>query len=325
MRSCLQPAELSVLRRMSLAPQHTLSGRYAGPHRMARPGRAAEFLDHRPYTPGDSPADVDWKSSARQDKLLIKRYALQTEATTTVLLDASASMGCPPEWTRLPLNLHRDRLGYRWQRLWTKPRTEARPPSESLTPFRYGTQLAAGLAYLLVQQREPAGLALASEGLSDHWPASAALPQLMRWAAHLDQRVPQGKAELASALVQLRLRGLRRGTLVVISDFCEPVEPIVDALAAVAAAGVEVRVLHLRNPATENWPPQRSMVLVDSETQQELRVNPAVLRQRYLALEREEMQRWVHVLAPRKVRYSPVSIGTSYLDTLRAQLHPRST
>jgi uncharacterized protein (DUF58 family) len=56
-------------------------------------GGRLEFLDHRPYVPGDDAKDLDWHGYLRLDQLVIKQYASDDAPEVLVILDRSASMG----------------------------------------------------------------------------------------------------------------------------------------------------------------------------------------------------------------------------------------
>ncbi len=60
---------------------------------------SSDFLEHRTYAPGDDVRFVDWKASARQEHIFIKQGEHPKEATVSVLIDCSASMGwgSPPK------------------------------------------------------------------------------------------------------------------------------------------------------------------------------------------------------------------------------------
>lgn len=55
-------------------------------------GHSVEFLDYRPYQPGDEPRAVDWRAYARSGRLYTRLYHAERAADLHVLLDTSASM-----------------------------------------------------------------------------------------------------------------------------------------------------------------------------------------------------------------------------------------
>lgn len=55
-------------------------------------GHSVEFLDYRPYQPGDEPRAVDWRAYARSRRLYTRLYHAERAADVHLLLDTSASM-----------------------------------------------------------------------------------------------------------------------------------------------------------------------------------------------------------------------------------------
>jgi uncharacterized protein (DUF58 family) len=55
-------------------------------------GQSVEFLDYRPYQPGDEPRAVDWRAYARSGRLYTRLYHAERAADLHVLLDTSPSM-----------------------------------------------------------------------------------------------------------------------------------------------------------------------------------------------------------------------------------------
>ncbi len=89
-------------------------------------GFSVEFSEHRKYTPGDDPKDIDWLVYAKTDKYYVKKFEAETNITGYLVMDLSRSMG----------------YTYR----------------QELTKFDYSICLAAALCYLMIHQQDPVGL-----------------------------------------------------------------------------------------------------------------------------------------------------------------------
>ncbi len=74
--------------------QGTAAGGFGPRAARNRPGRGLEFLDTRHYEPGDDIRTIDWRQSARNQRLVIRRYRDETAADWFICLDCSASV----EW-----------------------------------------------------------------------------------------------------------------------------------------------------------------------------------------------------------------------------------
>lgn len=100
-----------------------------GGHRTRRPGDGSDLLDIREFRPGDRMRRIDWRVSARRDRLHVRRTAVDADADVTLCLD-----------TRLDVTSD--------ARLWALPsgggaRGTAEPGSSLDTSVRAAASLAA--------------------------------------------------------------------------------------------------------------------------------------------------------------------------------------
>ncbi len=70
-------------------------GFIAGLHKSPFRGFSVEFAEHRPYNPGESVKNIDWKLLARTDKKYIKQFDEETNLKAHIWLDTSGSMRFP--------------------------------------------------------------------------------------------------------------------------------------------------------------------------------------------------------------------------------------
>ncbi|WP_236951360.1 DUF58 domain-containing protein [Ketogulonicigenium robustum] len=63
-----------------------------GERRSRMKGAGIEFIDHRPYQPGDDTRHLDAHVMARTGDAVIREYALMRQVPITIVLDSSASM-----------------------------------------------------------------------------------------------------------------------------------------------------------------------------------------------------------------------------------------
>src|SRR5689334_5344172 len=111
---------------MELRARLVVEGFITGLHQSPYHGFSVEFAQHRQYMPGDEIRRIDWKIWGRTDRHYVKQFEEETNLKSYIVLDASASMGFAAEGR--------------------------------ISKFQYGSYLAAALAYLMVQQRDAAGL-----------------------------------------------------------------------------------------------------------------------------------------------------------------------
>ncbi|GAC1351250.1 MAG: DUF58 domain-containing protein [Polyangiales bacterium] len=89
----LAAAELGELDRLRrhLALRTATDGH--GSQTSRRRGQSPEFVDHRPYGPGDDLRRLDWNVLARSNVTVIKRYRAEEESAVRIVIDVSGSMG----------------------------------------------------------------------------------------------------------------------------------------------------------------------------------------------------------------------------------------
>lgn len=80
------------LERLSLNSNLVLDKGFMGGRKSNAKGSSVEFSDFREYTEGDDFRKIDWNAYARFEKLFIKLFTEEREATVNIFLDSSRSM-----------------------------------------------------------------------------------------------------------------------------------------------------------------------------------------------------------------------------------------
>ena len=81
--------ELEALRRRMRVRARSGGG---GDHIAKRRGSSAEFLEHRPYAPGDDLRRIDWLAFARTGEPVFKLFRAEEDVVVRLVVDASASL-----------------------------------------------------------------------------------------------------------------------------------------------------------------------------------------------------------------------------------------
>ncbi|ADO41234.1 DUF58 domain-containing protein [Ketogulonicigenium vulgare] len=89
----IAPATLERLRHLRFAPLYAKPGAGVGERRSDQRGAGLEFIDHRPYRPGDDIRDLDHRLMARLGQPYLRSYAADRQLPVSVVVDGSASMG----------------------------------------------------------------------------------------------------------------------------------------------------------------------------------------------------------------------------------------
>jgi uncharacterized protein (DUF58 family) len=216
-----QPWDTALLGRIAqlhLLARRAVAGWHQGQHLSHKASTNIEFVDYKDYAPGDPISAVDWRVAARTDRLVIRRHVAETEVPVTLLIDASGDLG-----TGRP-DLDGSKLGAT-------------------------IVLAASLAMVLERGGDPVGLEVVG-GQGHHTaslpPRRASLPGIMRALAALEA---QGIASLAEAFTRIGHRLSRRSIVIVLSDLMEDPVSWAPSIGALSQRGVDVRVLHIHDPA----------------------------------------------------------------------------
>ena len=71
----LLPSEtLSRLGKLEFVSRGAVEGFVTGRHTSPYKGFSVEFAEHRAYTPGDDPRNIDWRIYGKIDRYYIKQY-----------------------------------------------------------------------------------------------------------------------------------------------------------------------------------------------------------------------------------------------------------
>ena len=249
----LDPAVLGRLAGLDLIAKTVVDGFISGLHRSPDFGFSQEFAEYRAYNPGDDLRHVDWNVFARTERMYLKRYRGETNCQVNVLLDTSGSM----KFT-----------------------------SHSVEKLEFAKFLAASVLYLAHLQRDAAGLIVFDEQVRNFVPPSTRQGQLHRLLHGIEQAEAGTRTEFTSPFAHLMDFLRRRGVVVVISDFWEQPEKIVDTMAPLRFKGNELVLFHVLDPEEIKPKLRHPVLLRDLETGQQMEVTPDYANKEY----RQKMQ-----------------------------------
>ena len=196
------PGFLASLSHLSLTVQRVAPGGRFGDRLSKDMGAGIEFRDFRPYSPGDDPRAIDWNIYRRLGRVFLRLYEEQEDLPLYLMPDISASM------------YHE-------------------PVPRALTALR--TTLA--LATISLSHHDSTALFPFAEQMEVRVKSMSGKASTMAFAEHLARIAPADglQTNLAAALRRLGDMNLRRGLLVLISDFFDPagLDAVRDALRAI--------------------------------------------------------------------------------------------
>jgi uncharacterized protein (DUF58 family) len=282
------PAALAALGHLEVVARWIVDGFLSGLHRSPRKGFSVEFADFRPYQPGDDLRYVDWRIAARSDRWVVKQYEEETNLRATLVLDVSRSM----DWRGAPADVR-------------------------VTKRAYAEQLVAAIALLLIRQRDAVGLVRFDDVVRTSIPPRARTTQWRRLVAALAEPASGRASDLAIALSQTARLVTRRGMVVLISDLLVDVDAAIPALRGLRAAGHDVVVLHVMDPAERHFTLSGEARYVDPETDLAVPAAGADVRAAYDSTVATVIDEWRRALAAMGARYELVLTDEPYSAPLR--------
>ena len=265
------PETLRRISRLDLRAKHVVDGFLSGLHKSRHFGNSIEFRQHRQYVPGDDPRSVDWKVWAKQDRLYVKQYEVDTNLRLTILLDVSQSM----------------RFG-----------------SGAMTKYDYACTTAVSLAYLALRQQDAVGCIMFDQNARGTVPAKmkqshlfALVDRMFRSSpAEHKEQPPSENIELSLLLAdpqgsQPNLKDAFReaaeairpnGLVVLISDLLMQREGLFQGLRYLRSHGHDVMVLHVLDDMELDFTLGGATRFEGLELPAHMRCDPRMLRKGYL-------------------------------------------
>ncbi len=139
--------------------------------------------------------------------------------------------------------------------------------------------LAACLTYLVHRQRDRVGLVAFDDDVVEHVPPSAKHLDIVLHA--LDRLKPSTPGSLRAPLHKMAEHFGRRGLLVLISDFYEEPDAVLEAVAPLRFRGNDIIVFHLLDPAELDFTFDAPSSFEDLESGEQIPVVPDALAEQY--------------------------------------------
>ena len=245
----LDPEVISKAEALGLHARYVVEGYMAGEHKSPYRGFAIEFAQHREYSHGDDTRHLDWKVVGRTDRYYIKQYEQETNYVANVLLDGSESM----------------KYG-----------------SGKLTKLQYGKVIAACLSYLILNQRDAVALGMFDTNMRDYAPRSDNRATIHNLMARLAAFEPKAQTNIGAVLHDMARQTRRKGIVIVISDFFDDEQAVLDGIQHLRFGGNEVIVFHVMDPYELEFPFMGLVEFEGLEQVPKILTRPSEIRKSYL-------------------------------------------
>lgn len=244
----LLPQVLAKLAGLELKARTAVEGFLSGLHRSPYKGFSLEFVEHRPYFPGDDLRYMDWKVYAKSDRLYVKQFEEETNLRCYLLLDASGSMGYG---------------------------------TTAMNKFEYASVVAAALAYLILRQRDSVGIVLFSDHVRCYIPARAHPAHFTTIVEAIEATRPAGRTNTGAVVNELGESIKRRGLIIILSDLIDDSDSLPIALQFLRHRKHELIAFQVFDPAELELPFDEMATFQDMETRRMLPADPLALRDAY--------------------------------------------
>ena len=250
--------EIRKFESLELLARQLVEGFITGLHKSPYHGFSVEFAEHKLYNYGESTRHIDWKLFSRTDRLYTKQYEEETNLRAHLVIDTSPSMYYPS------------------------------PENDKI---RFSIYAASALAYLLVKQRDAVGLTAFSEGIDVQTEQKSTRIHLNNLLNILTPwlNAPPATSDLsdiASVLHHLADKIHKRSLVVIFTDMFQAgnnPEELFTALQHLKHRKHEVILFHVNDHKTEKEFDfkDRPYQFVDLETNESVKINPALIKASY--------------------------------------------
>ena len=291
-RKFLDSKTVSMISNYHLLARLIVEGFFNGLHRGPRHGFSAEYSQHRDYSPGDPIKLVDWKLYGKTDKFFVKQYEEETSLEAWLLLDISRSMSYQGEQTRI-------------------------------SKLQYASYLAAALAYLLLGQKDGAGLMLFDHRVRKLISPSSADRQL-NIILHELKNLKEGEEsnfEEAARFAASRIK--KQGLVILFSDLLDRPERLEKTLKYFLAQGNELIVFHVLTQEELQFPFRKFGFFEDAETEARILLDPNLFKEEYLKQMGTYLKTLKEICAKLQVSYRLLDTTTPFDEALQTFLTSR--
>jgi uncharacterized protein (DUF58 family) len=287
----LKPEVINQIKRLDLRAQFVVKGFLHGLHASPFHGFSVEFSEHRKYTIGDDPKDIDWLIYAKTDKYYIKKFEAETNITGYLVMDLSESMD------------------FTYQ--------------QQLSKFDYAVCLAASLCYLMILQHDPVGLITFDQQVRACLAPKSKRTQLGAVLSHLTQLRPAGTTDIARSVTQIAAMLRHHSLVMIFSDLLAEQEPIFTALGRLKHGGHDVILFHVLDESEVTFPFRGLMEFEEPETRETLQVDAANFQADYLAEVREFRDHYQSECLKLGIDYVPLDTSMLFDKALLEYLQSR--
>lgn len=290
-RKYLTPETISGLGNIELKAKLVVEGFITGLHKSPYHGFSIEFAEHRQYRPGDEIRHIDWKVYGRSNRFYVKQFEEETNLRGIVAIDSSESMKFASK-------------GH-------------------ISKFEYASYLGAALIYLMMNQRDAAGLAIYNTEIQKYFPPRSKQSYLAELLKTLENTTPTNKTGTAKSLHLLSERIKNRSLVVIISDLFDNLEQVTSAIKHFRHNNHEVLVFQILDPREIDFDFGYKSTFIDLESKEEIITEPYQIKNEYQNLVKDFTNTIEKSCREANIDYSLVTTSTPFDKALKDYLNKR--
>jgi uncharacterized protein (DUF58 family) len=302
MNKTIERLKLTNFGNLELLAKQVVEGFITGLHKSPFHGFSVEFAEHRLYNSGESTRHIDWKLFARSEKLFTKKYEEETNLRCQLVIDCSSSMLFPQH--------------------------------QEVSKLEFAIYAAASIIELLKRQRDAVGLSLFTDKLDLHTQAKSSVAHHRYLYSELEKHLrsyqenTRKETNSIQALHDIAELSHKRSLVVLFTDLIDDPEretAFFQALQHLKHNKHEVIVFHVVDKKTEIdfELENRPYTLVDMETGERLKLQPAAMKQKYTESVQQYFSAMQLKFARYKVDFMPADIAAGYDQVLLEYLLKR--
>jgi uncharacterized protein (DUF58 family) len=290
MPGLLKPDVVARAEALGVKARTLVEGMRVGDHKSPYHGFSVEFIQHREYVPGDDIRHIDWRVYGRNERYAIKQYEQETNFVGHLMVDASRSM------------------------LYGEG---------AANKLEVAKTIAATLAYLIIGQRDSAGLHVFDEGWRHQLPHGSSPGHFQEILKALESADPREKTAIGPLLHSLAEKVRRRGLVFLVSDCFDEVPPLLEGLRHLRFMGHEVTVFHVLHPDEVDFPFEGMVKFDGLEELRHLLTRPQLIRPTYLRTVQKYLEELRAGCEADRVDYVPIDTTKPLAEMLTAYLARR--
>jgi uncharacterized protein (DUF58 family) len=287
----LKPEVVAQLANIELRARLVVEGFITGLHKSPYHGFSVEFVEHRPYMPGDEIKHIDWKAFGRTDRYFIKQFEEETNLKSHIVIDASRSMEFASDGR--------------------------------IQKIEYASYVAAALSYLMIEQRDAVGLTIYDEAIRTSLPARATRIYLKEILRELDSLKAANETGTAAALHKVAESIKRRGLVIVLSDLLDNPSEVMTAFKHFRHKGNEMIVMQVLDPLERSFAFGTDAVFKDLETGEKMTTQPWHIQKAYREAMKEYLDMYKRECRDNGIDYVLLDTATPFDKALLEYLTKR--